>query len=86
MDTAIANCAAAIACRQGKVEHARIALNAVGGTPYRAVEAEAFLKGKAIAEDVAAEAAEKVKVAPEVGAYKAYLAKVLAKRAILACK
>ena len=54
---AIASCAAALALGAGeRVDDARIALGGVAYRPWRAREAEAFLKGKALTPETAAEA------------------------------
>jgi xanthine dehydrogenase YagS FAD-binding subunit len=65
----------------------RIALNAVGPKPYRAVKAEAAIAGKAIneasAEAAGAAAVEDAKPLPATK-YKVQIAKTLVKRALLA--
>jgi NADPH-dependent glutamate synthase beta subunit-like oxidoreductase/CO/xanthine dehydrogenase FAD-binding subunit len=84
IDFPIVNCAAAIGA--GK---ARICLNAVYNKPYRAAKAEDIIKGKPI-DEANAEAAGAAAVSDAVGlsynAYKIQIAKVMVKRAILACK
>jgi CO/xanthine dehydrogenase FAD-binding subunit len=84
IDFPIVNCAAAIG---GKT--ARICLNAVYNRPYRALKAEAAIKGKAINE-ANAEAAGAAAVADAIGLnynkYKIQIAKTLIKRTILGCK
>jgi xanthine dehydrogenase YagS FAD-binding subunit len=66
----------------------RICLNAVAPKPYRAVKAEAAIKGKTINE-ATAEAAGEAAVAdaspfPEAAQFKKQIAKVMVKRALLA--
>ena len=85
IDFPIVNCAAAI-----NGGSARICLNAVFNTPYRATAAEEAIAGKSI-DEASAEAAggEAVKDAMELylsmNKYKIQIAKTLVKRAILAC-
>jgi xanthine dehydrogenase YagS FAD-binding subunit len=74
---------------KGKVEKARICLNAVYVTPYRARKAEEAMIGKALNEataeaagDAAIEGAKPLKD----NAYMVQVAKTLVKRAVLACK
>jgi NADPH-dependent glutamate synthase beta subunit-like oxidoreductase/CO/xanthine dehydrogenase FAD-binding subunit len=84
IDFPVVNCAVAI---DGK--SARICLNAVCNTPYRAVGAEKALAGKAIDEataEAAGEAAVAAAQAMEPNRYKVQIAKILVKRAILACR
>jgi xanthine dehydrogenase YagS FAD-binding subunit len=54
---ALASAAVALDQRDGIVRAARIALGGLATAPWRAVEAEAFLRGKRIGEDNAAAAA-----------------------------
>jgi xanthine dehydrogenase YagS FAD-binding subunit len=88
IDFPIVNCAALITADSGKVTDARICLNAVYVIPYRAVKAEQHIIGKVIDEGVA-EAAGSVALADakpfERNRYMVQIAKVLIKRAILAC-
>ncbi len=85
IDFPIVNCAAAI----GKGS-ARICLNAVYNKPYRSIEAEEAVKGKAINESNA-EAAGEAAVARarslpgDRNKWKIQIAKVMVKRAILGC-
>ncbi len=88
IDFPIVNCAVMITKSDGVVSDARICLNAVFGTPYRARRAEQVLLGRAI-DGVNAEAAGRASV---LGAeplkhngYMVKVAKTLVKRAILAC-
>jgi xanthine dehydrogenase YagS FAD-binding subunit len=89
IDFPIVNCAAMIASSKGRVEKARICLNAVYVTPYRTFKAEEAIAGKAISE-AHAEAAGREAVADAKplrrNAYMVQVAKSLVKRAILACK
>jgi len=55
---ALASAAVALDLREGVVQTARIGLGGVSARPWRAVEAEAQLAGKAIDEDTATKAAE----------------------------
>ena len=88
IDFPIVNCAAMITSDSGKVTGARICLNAVYVTPYRAVKAEQHIIGKVIDEGVA-EAAGNAALADakpfERNRYMVQIAKVLIKRSILAC-
>ena len=82
-DFPIVNCAAAISSSDAK-----ICLNAVHNLPRRATEAEAAIAGQAI-NDANAEAAGAAAVASAIALpnnkYMIQLAKVMVKRAILAC-
>jgi xanthine dehydrogenase YagS FAD-binding subunit len=80
----VVNCAVAISSSS-----ARVCLNAVSGTPKRAIGAEEAMTGKEINEENAEAAANAaVKGALDLGnnKYKIQIAKTLVKRAILACK
>jgi CO/xanthine dehydrogenase FAD-binding subunit len=71
------------------VHDARICLNAVYVTPYRAIKAEAAILGKAITEENAeAAGAEAVSDAKPLkdNAYMVQIAKALVKRSILSCR
>jgi xanthine dehydrogenase iron-sulfur cluster and FAD-binding subunit A len=84
IDFPIVNCAAMI---DGK--GARICLNGVFNKPYRARKAEEAIAGKPINEvnaEAAGEAAVLNAVVLESNRYKVQIAKVLVKRAILACQ
>ncbi len=88
IDFPIVNCAAMIACRNGFVASARICLNAVAVRPYRAAGAERAILKKRIDEPLA----EAAGIAALSGAkpmgrngYMVQIARVLVKRAILAC-
>ena len=85
IDFPIVNCAAMIG--QGD---ARICLNAVYNTPWRALTSEELIKGKSINEKMAdaagAVAIEKAKVLPgDRNKWKIQLARTMVKRAILNC-
>jgi len=88
IDFPIINCAAVIESEGGVVRKARICLNSVYNTPYRATGAEDYITGKKI-DDSNAEAAAEVAmtdVCPLMdNKYKIQIAKTLVKRAILAC-
>jgi len=88
IDFPIVNCAAMITQSAGKVEAARVCLNAVYVKPYRAVKAEETIIGKKINE-ANAEAAGDAAVAEAKpladNAYMVQIAKIMVKRAVLAC-
>jgi xanthine dehydrogenase YagS FAD-binding subunit len=88
IDFPIVNCAAMIRCSSGKVDAARICLNAVYVRPCRAIKAEEILLGKGITEE-SAEAAGIAAVADakplEQNRYMVQIARTLVKRSILAC-
>jgi xanthine dehydrogenase YagS FAD-binding subunit len=89
IDFPIVNCAAMITRSNGKVEAARVCLNAVFVKPYRAVKAEEVLMGKKISEDIAEAAGDAVvsDARPlEHNAYMVQIAKTIVKRTILSCK
>ena len=80
--------AAVVTCENGKVSEARIALGAVAPVPIRLKEAENFLKGKEISDEVAAEAAKLAvsgALALDKNRYKIQVTKALVRRSILAC-
>ena len=88
IDFAIVNCGVRVLVSNGKVDGARICLNAVYVKPYRALGAEEAIMGKGI-DEASAEAAGEAAVAaarplPDNG-YMVHVAKTLIKRAILAC-
>jgi NADPH-dependent glutamate synthase beta subunit-like oxidoreductase len=89
IDFPIVSCAAAIKSEKGAVKAARICLNAVYNTPYRAIRAENYLRGKPINQSNAEKAADTVATdaCPLINnRYKIQAAKTLVKRAILACR
>jgi xanthine dehydrogenase YagS FAD-binding subunit len=89
IDFSIVNCAVMIASSKGKVEKARICLNAVYVTPFRATKAEEAMIGKALNEanaEAAGNAAIEGARPLKDNGYMVQIAKVLVKRTILACK
>jgi NADPH-dependent glutamate synthase beta subunit-like oxidoreductase len=89
IDFPIVSCAAAIKTEKGAVKSARICLNAVYNTPYRATRAENYIRGKPINDSNAEKAANTIatETCPLINnSYKVQIAKALVKRAILACK
>jgi xanthine dehydrogenase YagS FAD-binding subunit len=88
IDFPIVNCAAMITGSGDKVSAARICLNAVYVKPYRAIKAEKSIIGKEI-NDTNAEAAGSAAVSDakplQDNAYMVQVAKIMVKRAILAC-
>ena len=88
IDFPIVNCAAMITIARGKVQAARICLNAVAVKPYRAARAEKAIIGKQM-DDALAEAAGVTALSEakpmERNGYMVPIAKTLVKRAILAC-
>jgi xanthine dehydrogenase YagS FAD-binding subunit len=88
IDFPIVNCAVMISNSDGIATAARVCLNAVHVTPYRAHAAEEAILGKAIDESSAAAAGQASVVEAEPLTHNRYmvqLAKTLVKRAILAC-
>jgi xanthine dehydrogenase YagS FAD-binding subunit len=88
IDFPIVNCAAMITSKNGVVAAARICLNAIAVKPYRADKAEKTILKKRMNESLAeaAGAAAMADAKPmERNAYMVQIAKVLVKRAILAC-
>lgn len=87
VDFAIVSVGSWITMTDGVCEEARIVLGSVAPVPLRANEAEEFLKGKAVTEEVAEQAAdmslEKAKPL-SMNAYKIPIAKNLVKQSILA--
>ena len=89
IDFPIVSCAAMITSAKSRVESARICLNAVYVKPYRALKAEAHIIGKKIDAANAEQAGEAVITdAKPLGDnnYMVQLAKVMVKRAVMACK
>jgi xanthine dehydrogenase YagS FAD-binding subunit len=88
IDFPIVNCAAMITSRKGVVVAARICLNAIAVKPYRTIKAEKMILKKRIDESLA-EAAGSAALSDakpmERNGYMVQIAKVLTKRAILAC-
>jgi len=88
IDFPVVNCATLISTRDGKVEQARICLNAVHVIPYRAVQAENVIIGRSVNEALAEEAGQSAvaQAKPlEQNKYKVAVARALVKRTILAC-
>jgi xanthine dehydrogenase YagS FAD-binding subunit len=88
IDFAVVNCGAAISFQGPAVAAARVCLNAVAVKPYRAAAAEAAIIGREL-DAAAAEAAGEAAVAEakplKDNAYMVQLAKIIVKRAVLAC-
>ena len=89
IDFPIVNCAVMITGSRNTVSAARVCLNAVYVKPYRATKAEEAIAGKAI-NDANAEAAGIAGVSDAKplshNGYMVQIAKIMVKRAILACK
>ena len=86
VDFAIVSVASVITVKDGLCDEARIVLGAVAPVPLRAFAVEELLKGRAINESLATEAAEAALADAEplsMNAYKIEIAKTLVKRAIL---
>jgi xanthine dehydrogenase YagS FAD-binding subunit len=89
IDFPIVNCAAMLLRSEGKIQTARICLNAVYVKPYRALKAEELLQGKELNEELAETAgmAAVSEAKPmEQNRYLVQIAKTLVKRSILACQ
>jgi len=89
IDFPVVNCAALLTTDRGRVKAARICLNAVYVKPYRAVKAEYALLGKEIDEsNVEAAASDSIAEAKPLqhNRYMVPIAKIMVKRAILACR
>jgi xanthine dehydrogenase YagS FAD-binding subunit len=88
IDFPIVNCAARITLAADKVKAARICLNAIAVKPYRAVRAEKAILRQRVNEQ-SAEAAGSAALSEakpmERNGYMVQIARVLVKRAILAC-
>lgn len=86
IDYATVSVATLIAARKGVCTDARIVLGAVAPQPYRAVDAESYMRGKSINEETATKAAEKALAESKPlskNAYKINIAKSLIKEALL---
>jgi len=86
IDWPVATASVALTMNGDSIRSARVVLGHVGPTPYVAKEAESFLAGKTISEDVAEQAgAAAVRAAKPLSKneYKVQLAKVAVKRALL---
>ena len=89
IDFPIVNCAAMITHSAGKVSAVRICLNAVYVKPYRVEKAEEAIIGKKINEanaEAAGDAAVSAAKPLADNKYMAQIAKIMVKRAVLACK
>jgi xanthine dehydrogenase YagS FAD-binding subunit len=89
IDFPIVNCAAMITASGGKVQDARICLNAVYVTPYRAAKAEESIQGQGIDETTARAAGDAaVSDAKPLrhNRYMVQIARTLVGRVILACR
>jgi len=89
IDFPIVNCAARISLADGRVNGARICLNGVYVRPYRIVKAENEIMGKEITEayaEAAGDAAVSEAKPLKDNRYMVQIAKILVKRAVLACK
>jgi xanthine dehydrogenase YagS FAD-binding subunit len=89
IDFPIVNCAAMVALSGTKISGARICLNAVYLTPYRAVKAEEALLGREIDEESAETAGQAAVTDAKPLRYNRYMvqiAKTLVKRAVLGCR
>jgi len=89
IDFAIVDCAVMVTTNKGKVEAARICLNAVFVKPYRARKAEEAIVGKVLNEanaEAAGEAAVMGAAPRPDNGYMVQVAKVMVKRALMDCK
>jgi xanthine dehydrogenase YagS FAD-binding subunit len=89
IDFPIVNCAVMVNGSKGKVDGARICLNAVYVKPYRVRKAEEAIVGKALNEanaEAACEAAVAGAAPRPDNAYMVQVAKIMVKRALLDCK
>ncbi|CAB1060904.1 hypothetical protein D1BOALGB6SA_5671 [Olavius sp. associated proteobacterium Delta 1] len=88
IDFPIVNCAVLISTKDDRVTEAKICLNAVYVSPYRAVQAEECMLGQPINDttaDAAGQAAVSDAVPLEHNGYMVQIAKTMVKRAILGC-
>jgi xanthine dehydrogenase YagS FAD-binding subunit len=89
IDFPVVNCAASVAMKEGKIEQARICLNAVHVLPFRPLEAEQSLVGQVLDEKTAGLAGDLAlaKARPLThNGYTVQIAKTLVKRTLLACQ
>ncbi len=89
IDFPIVNCAAMVTLSGSKVRHARICLNAVYVTPYRAVKAEESITGRGIDETTAKAAGDAVASSAKPlrhNRYMVQIARTLVQRSVLACR
>ena len=85
IDFAIVSAGCLITVDKGVCKDARIILGAVAPKPIRAIEAEEFLRGKELSEEIVAEAARLALVGAKPlskNAYKVEIAKTLVKRVV----
>ncbi|MDO0824711.1 FAD binding domain-containing protein [Desulfosporosinus nitroreducens] len=88
IDFAIVSAASLITRDKGICIDARVILGAVASKPIRAIEAEEYLRGKELSEEVIAEGARLALVGAKPlskNAYKVEIAKTLVKRAVAGC-
>jgi xanthine dehydrogenase YagS FAD-binding subunit len=89
IDFPIVNCAAMVTRSNDRVTTARVCLNAVHVTPYRAVAAEKTILGETLSNDNAqaagAAAVSTARPLPHNG-YMVQVAKIMVKRTLLACR
>ena len=86
IDFAVVGLGTVYKLEEGTIKNASIVLGAVAPVPIRAEEAENYLEGKAVSEEVAEEAAElalKNAEPLEQNEYKVQIAKTLVKRSIM---
>lgn len=89
IDFAIVDCAVMVTTKKGKVEAARICLNAVFVKPYRARKAEEAIVGKVLNEanaEAAGEAAVMGAAPRSDNGYMVQVAKIMVKRALMDCR
>jgi xanthine dehydrogenase YagS FAD-binding subunit len=89
IDFPIVNCAAMITTAGGKVSVARICLNAVYVTPYRAAKAEESIRGQRIDETTARAAGDAAVFQAKPLRHNRYMvqvARTMVERVILACR
>jgi xanthine dehydrogenase YagS FAD-binding subunit len=87
VDFALVSAAVSITLDDGICTDARVVLGAVAPAPYRAVDAEALLRGRVVDEDAAAQAGEAAVASAKPlrgNAYKVEVARALARRTIAA--
>lgn len=87
LDWPLATASVALKMSGNKIESARVVLGHVGPAPHTAADAQSFLAGKSISEDVAEQAGQAAVSGAKPlsqNAYKIQLAKVAVKRALLA--
>ncbi|HEX7652926.1 MAG TPA: FAD binding domain-containing protein [Verrucomicrobiae bacterium] len=88
-DWALVSCAAAAEVVDGRLKNPRVALGSIAPVPHQVAEANAYLEGKPITEEVAGQAADLILKNAKplaLNAYKMPLAHTLIRRAILKLK